>query len=80
MVTTCGKASRKNPEMRTVTSMRGRSSSSSEITSRSTTRREASSQIGRTPSSASTSAMSSPELRIAEVPHTDRPTDVGHSP
>ena len=63
--------------MRTVTSMRGRPSSASEIASRSTTRRDASSQTGRTPSSASTSAMSSPEVRIAEVPHTESPTDCG---
>lgn len=32
------------------------------------------------PSSANTSAMSSPAVRIAEVPHTDRPTDCGHCP
>ena len=43
----------------------------------STTRREASSQTGSTPISASTSAMSSPQVRMAEVPQTDRPTDRG---
>ena len=47
------------------------------MASRSVTRRDASSHTGRTPSSASTSAMSSPEVRIALVPHTDRPTDCG---
>ena len=46
----------------------------------STTRRDASSQTGRTPSSASTSAMSSPAVRMADVPHTDSPTDCGQSP
>ena len=30
--------------------------------------------------SESASAMSSPLVRIAAVPHSDRPTDVGHSP
>ena len=44
--TTCGKASRKKPEMRTVTSMRGRPSSASGIGSRPVTRRDASSQTG----------------------------------
>ncbi|COX48612.1 Uncharacterised protein [Mycobacterium tuberculosis] len=80
MVTTCGKASRKKPEIRTVTSMRGRPSSAGCMGARSMTRREASSHTGRTPSSASTSAMSSPAVRIAEVPHTDSPTDRGHRP
>ena len=56
--------------MRTVTSMRGRPSSSRSITSRRATRRDISSQTGRTPSSAKTSAMSSPDVRIALVPHT----------
>ena len=60
-----------------VTSMRGRPSSSSGMTSSRLTRRDASSQSGRTPSSASTSATSSPEVRIALVPHTDSPTDSG---
>ncbi len=78
--TTCGNASRKNPEIRTVTSMRGLSSSSSDTTSRPVTRRDWSSHTGRTPSSANTSAMSSPAVRIADVPHTDSPTDGGHWP
>ena len=47
--TTCGNASRKNPEMRTVTSMRGRPSSASGTTSKPVTRRDASSQTGRQP-------------------------------
>ena len=46
-------------------------------TSRSTTRRDISSQTGSTPSSASTSAMSSPDVRIADVPQTDSPTELG---
>ena len=58
--TTCGNASRKNPEMRTVTSIRGRPSSDSSTTEKPVTRRDASSQFGRQPISASTSAMSSP--------------------
>ena len=80
MVTTCGKASRKKPQIRTVTSIRGRPSSASGIGSSPVTRRDASSHTGRTPSSASTSATSSPEVRIAEVPHTDSPTERGYSP
>jgi hypothetical protein len=80
MVTTCGNASRKNPLIRTVTSIRGRPSSESGTGSSPVTRRDASSHTGRTPSSASTSATSSPEVRIADVPHTDSPTDSGHDP
>ena len=74
---TCGNASRKKPEMRTVTSIRGRPSSSSGTTSSPLTRRDASSQRGRTPISARTSAMSSPDVRMADVPHTERPTERG---
>ena len=74
---TCGNASRKKPEIRTVTSTRGRPSSSVGITSRPVTRREASSHSGRTPNRASTSAMSSPEVRMAEVPQIDSPTEAG---
>jgi hypothetical protein len=44
------------------------------------TRRDASSQTGSTPSSANASAMSSPEVRMALVPHIDSPTDCGHEP
>ena len=76
-MTTCGKASRKKPEIRTVTSIRGRPRSSSGTTVRSVTRRDASSHTGGTPISASTSAMSSPAVRIAEVPQTERPTERG---
>ena len=63
--------------MRTVTSIRGRPSSASGVTSNPVTRRDASSHTGRHPISASTSAMSSPWVRIAEVPHTVSPTDRG---
>ncbi len=66
--------------MRTTTSMRGRPSSASPITSRPVTRREAASQRGRTPSRASTSAMSSPWVRMALVPHTVSPTVSGQRP
>ena len=77
---TCGNASRKKPEMRNVTSMRGRPSSSRATTSKPVTRRDASSHTGRTPIRASTSAMSSPCVRMAEVPQTVRPTLRGYSP
>ena len=60
-----------------MTSIRGRPSSDAGTTCRSMTRRDASSHTGVTPISASTSAMSSPAVRIAEVPQTDRPTDCG---
>ena len=50
------------------------------MTSTPESRRDASSHTGRTPMSASTSAMSSPDVRIADVPHTDRPTERGYSP
>ena len=39
-----------------------------------------SSQTGRQPSNASTSAMSSPWVRIALVPHTVKPTERGYAP
>ena len=77
---TCGNASRKKPEIRTVTSTRGRPSSASGTTSKPVTRRDASSHTGRHPIRASTSAMSSPWVRIALVPHTVSPTVAGHSP
>lgn len=76
----CGNASRKKPEMRSVTSIRGRPSSAYGMGSRPVTRREASSQTGRMPSSANASAMSSPAVRIALVPQRERPTEVGQSP
>jgi len=77
---TCGNASRKKPLIRTVTSTRGRPISSTLITSKPVTRRDPSSHVGRAPSSASTSAMSSPCVRIALVPHTVSPTLRGHVP
>ena len=78
--TTPGKASRKNPEMRTVTSTRARPSSASGITSRSITRPFSSCHTGRTPSSHNTSAMSSPWVRMFEVPQTVMPIARGGAP
>ncbi len=75
--TRCGNASRKKPEMRTVTSMRGRPSSSSGITSSPTMRRVSGCHFGRTPSSARISPASSPAVRIAAVPQTTMPTVSG---
>ncbi len=80
ITTTWGNASRKKPLIRTVTSTRGRPSSSRGIGARPVTRRDASSHTGRTPRSASTSATSSPEVRMALVPQIDRPTERGQSP
>ena len=79
MATTCGKASRKKPEIRTVTSMRGRAEFGQrdgfEIDH--PARRVVPDRPD--PSSASTSAMSSPEVRMADVPPpTGRPS-VGQS-
>jgi len=77
---TCGNASRKNPEIRSVTSILDRPSSAAGTISNPVTRRDASSHTGRQPISARTSAMSSPWVRMAEVPHTARPTQRGYSP
>ena len=77
---TCGKASRKKPEMRTVTSIRGRPSSAAGTISNPVTRRDASSHTGLVPISARISARSSPWVRIAEVPQTVSPTLRGYSP
>ncbi len=66
--------------MRIVTSIRGRPSSAVGTISKPVTRRDASSHTGRQPSSARISAMSSPCVRIAEVPHTVSPTERGYSP
>ena len=55
-----GKASRKKPLILTVTSIRGRPSSSNGITFKPVTRRDSWFQTGSTPSRASISAMSSP--------------------
>ena len=63
-----GKASRKNPETRKVTSTRGRSRTESGITSVPVARPEAVSQVGRTPINASAWAMSSPPVRMLLVP------------
>ena len=63
-----GKVSRKAPEMRTVTSMRGRSRSGCGTISKPVTRVEAWSQVGRTPIRARAWAMSSPpERRVGEA-------------
>jgi hypothetical protein len=78
--TRCGKASRKNPLIRTVTSTRGRPSSSTVISSSPVIRRVSVCQTGRTPSRARISAMSSPWVRIAAVPHTTIPIDLGGPP
>ena len=73
--TRCGKASRKKPEMRTVTSIRGRPSSSSGIDlDAGHPPRRLGCHVGRTPSSARISATSSPCVRIAAVPQATRPT------
>jgi hypothetical protein len=75
-----GKASRKKPEMRTVTSTRGRPSSASGTISMPVTRLDSGCHVGRTPSSARISATSSPWVRIAAVPQATRPTIRGSSP
>ena len=77
---TCGNASRKKPEIRTVTSIRGRPIFSNGSIAKPVTRLDASSQVGAQPMSASTSAMSSPWVRMAEVPHTVSPTAAGYVP
>ncbi len=67
--------------MRSVTSTRGRPSSASGMASQAGhPPRRVVPDRARPPSSASASAMSSPEVRMALVPHSDSPTDSGHSP
>ena len=74
------KASRNRPEMRKVTSTRGRSSSASGRISMPVTRAEPSSQTGRAPMSSSASAKSSPPVRMVALPHTSMTSARGHSP
>ena len=73
-----GKASLKKPLILTVTSTRGRPNSFNGMTSSPTTRRDSSFQTGFTPSRARISAMSSPCVRMAAVPHTTIPTVSGY--
>ena len=72
-----GKASRKKPEMRSVTSTRGRSSTEAGRISKPVTRPLAPSQTGRTPISASACAMSSPPVRMFAVPQADSASRAG---
>ena len=60
--------------------MRGRPSSSSGTGSTPVTRPDSSAHTGRAPRRARASAMSSPWVRMAAVPHTTSPTEAGHSP
>jgi hypothetical protein len=66
--------------MRSTTSTRGRRSTEIGKISVSTTRPLPSAQTGRTPSSASACAMSSPPVRMVAVPQTDSATERGYSP
>ena len=66
--------------MRSVTSTRGRFSSDSGMTSMPVTRPDAPSQTGRAPISASACAMSSPPVRMFDVPQTVSAIARGHSP
>jgi hypothetical protein len=77
---TLGKASRKKPDTRRVTSTRGRFLMAMGSTSMSTTRLLPSAHLGRTPSSAKAWAMSSPPVRMVLVPQTDRPRQRSISP
>jgi hypothetical protein len=75
-----GKASRKKPEMRKVTSTRGRARRASGMISKPVTRQLVVSQVGLAPTSAMAWAMSSPPVRMFDVPQADRPSAVGNSP
>ena len=66
-----GKASRKKPDTRNVTSTRGRSSTEAGRISNPVTRPLDRSQTGRTPISASAWAMSSPPVRMFAVPQAE---------
>ena len=70
-------ASRKKPDTRKVTSTRGRPRMDMGSTSKSLTRQLPSSHLGRTPSKAKAWAMSSPPVRMVDVPQTDRPSERG---
>ena len=69
-----GKASRKKPEMRSVTSTRGRPSFASGMISKPVTRQLDGSHTGLAPMRASACAMSSPPVRMLEVPQAERPS------
>ncbi len=77
--TTCGNASRKKPEMRTVTSMRGRPSSASgiDLEAGDPARRLVPDRPARRAAPAPRRCRR-PAVRIALVPHTDRPTERGY--
>ena len=75
-----GKASRKNPDIRSVTSTLGRSNTLAGITSNPVTRRLAVSHVGCTPMSAKAWAMSSPPVRIFEVPQALNAMVLGQTP
>ncbi|GJE45130.1 hypothetical protein AEGHOMDF_4324 [Methylobacterium soli] len=75
-----GKVSRKAPETRRVTSMRGRSRSASGSTSNPVTRVVAWSQVGRTPISARAWATSSPPVRSVGEAQRSMTMRAGYSP
>ncbi len=63
-----------------MTSTRGRPSTSAGTTSKPVTRRDAASQVGRTPISASAWAMSSPPVRMFDVPQAESAIARGQAP
>jgi hypothetical protein len=75
-----GNASRKKPEMRKVTSTRGRASFASGMISKPVTRQLVVSHVGFAPTSAMACAISSPPVRMFDVPQADRPSDFGNTP
>ena len=75
-----GKASRKRPETRKVTSTRGRPRTERGRISKPVTRREVASQRGRAPRRARAWAMSSPPVRMQAVPQAVRTRARGQSP
>ena len=64
-----GNTSRNRPEIRSVTSIRGRPSIASAITSKPATRSDVVSHTGATPISRSAMANSSPAVRMVAEPH-----------
>ena len=75
-----GKASRKSPETRIVTSTRGRFSSIASITRKPVTRPDAASHTGIAPISARAWATSSPPVRMLAVPQSESAMARGQSP
>ena len=75
-----GKTSRNSPEMRIVTSTRGRPSIASGKISKALTRFEARSHFGRAPISANACAISSPPVRIEALPQRSSTMRRGQSP